>query len=194
MMKIIGLTGGIGSGKSTVSQLLIELGAVVIDTDKVGHGAFQPGSPAWQQVVSAFGKQVVAPGGEIDRKKLGEIVFGNSQARLKLEQIMHPAIFEIVCSQIAEYRRQGVSTVVLEVPLLVETGWTSFVDEVWVTTAPKSTILKRLEERSGMTADESRARIRSQLSSEERLQHADVVIDTDCTLNELKARISQLWQ
>lgn len=193
-MKIIGLTGGIGSGKSTVSRLLIELGAVVIDTDKVGHGAFQPGNPSWQQVVSAFGKQIVAPDGEIDRKKLGEIVFGSPQARLKLEQIMHPAINEIVKARIEEYRRQGITTVVLEVPLLVEAGWTSFVDEVWVTTAPESVILKRLEERSGMTADESRARIRSQLPSEERLQHADVVIDTDCTLNELKARISQLWQ
>ncbi len=193
-MKIIGLTGGIGSGKSTVSQLLIELGAVVIDTDKVGHGAFQPGSSAWRQVVSAFGKQVVAPGGEIDRKKLGEIVFGNPQARLKLEQIMHPAIYEIVTAQIEEYRRQGVTIVVLEVPLLVEAGWTSFVDEVWVTTAPENTVLRRLEERTGMTAQESLARIRSQLTPEERLKNADVVIDTDCTLAELKVKIMKLWQ
>ena len=193
-MKVIGLTGGIGSGKSTVSQFLSELGAVVIDTDKVGHEAFKPGTIAWQQVVSAFGKQIVDTDGAIDRKKLGEIIFNDHQARLKLDQIMHPAISEIVKSQIEEYRRQGVTIVVLEVPLLVEAGWASFVDEVWVTTAPENTILRRLEKRTGMTAPESLARIRSQLTTEERLKHADVVIDTDCTLTRLKAKIKKLWQ
>ena len=193
-MKIIGLTGGIGSGKSTVSQFLSELGAVVIDTDRVGHEAFKSGTIAWQQVVSVFGKQIVDTDGNIDRKKLGEIIFNDPPARLKLEQIMHPAIYEIVKAQIEEYRRQGVAIVVLEVPLLVEAGWASFVDEVWVTTAPENTVLRRLEERTGMTAQESLARIRSQLTPEERLKHADVVIDTDCTLAELKAKIKKLWQ
>ena len=193
-MKIIGLTGGIGSGKSTVSQFLSELGAVVIDTDRVGHEAFKSGTIAWQQVVSVFGKQIVDTDGNIDRKKLGEIIFNDPPARLKLEQIMHPAIYEIVKAQIEEYRRQGVTIVVLEVPLLVEAGWIPLVDEVWVTTAPENTVLRRLEERTGMTAPESLARIRSQLAPEERLKHADVVIDTDCTLAELKAKIKEQWQ
>ena len=194
MMKVIGLTGGIGSGKSTVSQFLSELGAVVIDTDRVGHEAFKPGTIAWQQVVSVFGKQIIDTNGNIDRKKLGEIIFNDPPARLKLEQIMHPAIYEIVTAQIEEYRRQGVTIVVLEVPLLVEAGWIPLVDEVWVTTAPENTVLRRLEERTGMTAQESLARIRSQLTPEERLKHADVVIDTDCTLAELKAKIKKLWK
>ena len=192
-MKIIGLTGGIGSGKSTVSQFLAELGAVVIDTDKVGHEAFKPGTESWQRVVAAFGRSIVTADGNIDRKKLGEIVFDSSVELLKLEQIIHPAISEIVIARIEEYRQQGVKVVVLEVPLLVEAGWASLVNEVWVTTAPEPVILRRLEERTGMTEQESLARMRSQLPSEERLKHADTVIDTNCTLDELRKKIKELW-
>ena len=192
-MKIIGLTGGIGSGKSTVSQFLAELGAVVIDTDKVGHEAFKPGTESWQRVVAAFGRSIVTADGNIDRKKLGEIVFDSPVELLKLEQIIHPAISEIVIARIEEYRQQGVKVVVLEVPLLVEAGWASLVDEVWVTTAPEPVILRRLEERTGMTEQESLARMRSQLPSEERLKHADTVIDTNCTLDELRKKIKELW-
>ena len=192
-MKIIGLTGGIGSGKSTVSQFLAELGAVVIDTDKVGHEAFKPGTESWQRVVAAFGRSIVTADGNIDRKKLGEIVFDSPVELLKLEQIIHPAISEIVIARIEEYRQQGVKVVVLEVPLLVEAGWASLVNEVWVTTAPEPVILRRLEERTGMTEQESLARMRSQLPSEERLKHADTVIDTNCTLDELRKKIKELW-
>ena len=192
-MRIIGLTGGIGSGKSTVSQFLAKLGAVVIDTDKVGHEVFKPGTESWQKVVAAFGRSIVTTDGNIDRKKLGEIVFDSPVELLKLEQIIHPAISETVIARIEEYRQQGVKVVVLEVPLLVETGWASLVDEVWVTTAPEPVILGRLEERTGMTEQESLARMRSQLPSEERLKHADTIIDTDCTLDELREKIKELW-
>ena len=95
-MKVIGLTGGIGSGKSTVSRFLAELGAVVIDADKVGHEAFKPDTELWREVVAAFGKQVIAPDGNIDRKKLGEIVFGNPEALSRLNQIMHPRMYNRV--------------------------------------------------------------------------------------------------
>jgi len=193
-MKVIGLTGGIGSGKSTVSQFLAELGVIIIDADKVGHEAFKPGTEAWREVVSAFGKQMVASDGTIDRKKLGTIVFGNHKARAKLNQIMHPRIYEAVKAQLAQYRRKGVSAVVLEATLLIEAGWTSLVDEVWVTTAAEATVLKRLKERVGLSEAESRARIRSQLPAEERLKHADVVIDTDCSFEELKEKVKELWQ
>ena len=192
-MKIIGLTGGIGSGKSTVSQFLAELGAVVIDTDKVGHEVFKPGTESWQRVVAAFGRSIVTADGNINRKKLGEIVFDSPVELLKLEQIIHPAIFETVRARIEEYRQQGVKVVVLEVPLLVEAGWASLADEVWVTTAPEPVILRRLEGRTGMTEQESLARMRSQLPSEERLKHADTIIDTDCTLDELRGKIKELW-
>jgi len=193
-MKVIGLTGGIGSGKSTVSQFLAELGAVIIDADRVGHEAFKPDTELWREVVAAFGRQVLTPSGEIDRKKLGEIVFGNAELLSRLNQIMHPRMYDMVKVQLEEYQRRGVEVVVLEAPLLLEAGWTSLVDEVWVTVASESTVLKRLQERVGLSKEESLSRIHSQLSSEERIKRADVVINTDCSLDEVKARVRELGE
>ena len=193
-MKVIGLTGGISSGKSTVSRFLAELGAVIIDADKIGHEVLKPDSEVWREVVAAFGKQIITANGAIDREKLGEIVFSNSEARARLNQIMHPRIYDMVKTRLEEYRRQGAGIVVLEAPLLLEAGWTSLVDEVWVTTASEATMLKRLRERTGLSEKESLARIRSQLPTEERVKHADAVIDTDCSLGELKVKVKELWQ
>jgi len=193
-MKVIGLTGGIGSGKSVVSQFLAELGAVIIDADEVGHEALKRDTDLYREVVAAFGKQILTPSGEIDRKKLGEIVFGNSESLLRLNQIMHPRMFDMVKAQIDGYRWQRAGVVVLEAPLLVEADWTSLVDEVWVTIASEVTVLRRLGERSGLSQAESLARIRSQLSLEERVRCADVVINTDCSLDELRARVGELWE
>jgi len=193
-VKVIGLTGGIGSGKSTVSRFLAELGAVILDADKVGHEAFKPDTELWRQVVAAFGRQIVTPDGDIDREKLGEIVFGNVESLARLNQIMHPGMYDMVKAQIGEYRQQGVKVVILEAPLLIEAGWTSLVDEVWVTVASEATVLRRLQEQKGLSRQQSLARIHSQLSSEERVRRADVVIDTDCNLDELKARVGELWR
>jgi len=193
-MKVIGLTGGIGSGKSTVSRFLAELGAVIIDADKVGHEAFKPDTGVWWEVVEVFGRQILTPGGDIDRKKLSEIVFGNVELLARLNQIMHPRMYDIVKAQLEEYRRRGVEVVVLEAPLLLEAGWTSLVDEVWVTVAAEFTVLSRLQERVRLVKEELLARIRSQLSSEERIKCADVVINTDCNLDEVRARVRELWE
>jgi dephospho-CoA kinase len=193
-MKVIGLTGGIGSGKSTVSQFLAELGAVILNADEIGHEAFKPDTEIWRQVVAAFGRQIVTPDGNIDRKKLGNMVFDNAESLSRLNQIMHPWMYDMVKAQLEEYRQQGLRVAVLEAPLLLEAGWTPLVDEVWVTTAPEATVLKRLEERNGMSQAESLTRIRSQLSSAERVRQADVVINTDCDLDELRSRVKKLWQ
>ena len=193
-MKIIGLTGGIGSGKSTVSRFLAELGAVIIDADKVGHEAFKPGTEAWREVAAAFGRQILTPSGDIDREKLGEIVFGNPDSLARLNRIMHPRLYDMIKAQLEEYRWQGIGVVVLEVPLLIEAGWNSLVDEVWVTVASRATVLRRLQEKVGLSKTQALARINSQLSSTERVKHADVVIDTDCTLDELKTKVGELWQ
>jgi len=196
-MKVVGLTGGIGSGKSTVSGFLKELGAVVIDADRVGHEVFKLDTEAWQEVVAAFGKEILAPDGEIDRRKLGKIVFDDYEALARLNQIMHPRIYALVKALIEEYRQQGVRVVVIEAPVLLEAGRPSLVDEVdevWVTVAPESTVLKRLEKKVGLSELESMARIRSQLPPEEKIKKADVVIDTDCSLDELKSRVKKLWQ
>ncbi|MFQ5925763.1 MAG: dephospho-CoA kinase [Dehalococcoidia bacterium] len=193
-MKVIGLTGGIGSGKSVVSQFLAELGAVIIDADEIGHRAFKPDTEVWREVVAAFGKQIITANGAIDREKLGTIVFGNAEARARLNQIMHPRMYDMVKTRLEEYRRQGVRVVVLEAPLLLEAGWTSLADEVWVTTAAEATVLKRLKKRTGLSEPESLARIRSQLPTEKRIRHANVVIDTDCDLDELRSKVRERWQ
>ena len=193
-MKVIGLTGGIGSGKSTVSQFLAELGAVILDADKVGHEAFKPDTELWREVVAAFGRRILTPNGDINREKLGGIVFGNPESLARLNQIMHPRMYEIVKAQLGEYQRQGVAVVVLEAPLLIEAGWTSLVDEVWVTVASESTVLRRLKERIGLSESESLARIHSQLSSEERIKYADVIINNDGNLDELRVKINELWK
>ena len=193
-MKVIGLTGGIGSGKSTVSQFLAELGVVIIDADEVGHEAFKPDTEIWWEVVAAFGRQILTHKGDIDRGKLGNIVFGSSESLARLNRIMHPRMYDMVETRLEEYRRQGVDAVVLEAPLLLEAGWTPLVDEVWITIASEATVLKRLQERTGLSEPESLARIRSQMSNEERVKHANVVINNDCDNTDLKARVNQLWQ
>jgi dephospho-CoA kinase len=192
-MKVIGLTGGIGSGKSTVSMFLAELGAVIIDADKIGHQVLDTDSEVWKQIVAAFGKKVLTPDGQIDRKKLGGLVFKESKALSRLNRIMHPRIYDVIKAQLEQHRKQGADVVVVEAPLLIEAGWVTMVDEVWVTVAPLATVLERLEQ-AGMSGTEAMARINSQLPAEERSKHPNVVIDTDCSLDELKVKVSKLWQ
>ncbi len=193
MTKVIGLTGGIGSGKSTVSKFLANLGAVVIDADKVGHEAFKPGTPAWHDVVAAFGKDIVAPTGEIDRKKLGAIVFDKPESLSQLNRIMHPRMRDMMHAQIEQYRKQGVPVVVLEAAILIEASWASLVDEVWVTLAPEAAVIGRLKDQRGMSAEQVLARVRAQLSPQERLKHADVVINNDGNLEQVKDRVRAQW-
>ena len=193
MMKVIGLTGGIGSGKSTVSQLLHELGAVVLDADKVGHEAYKPNTETWLDVVATFGRQILTSHGEIDRTKLSQIVFSDPELLTQLNQIVHPRMYEMMRSQIEEFRRQGVEVVVLEAAILLEAGWTPLVDEVWVTVAPEHEVVKRTLERNRLTKEQILARIHSQLSSEERTEHADVIINNDGSIDELKVKIKELW-
>lgn len=192
-MRIIGLTGGYGSGKSTVAEFLAELGAAIIDADKVGHEVFKPGTKAWREVVGVFGQGIISTDGTIDRRKLGKIVFRDPDARVRLNHIMHPRIRERVEALVEEQEKVGADIVVIEAPLLLEAGWKSKVDEVWVTSAPQAKVISRLREQKGIPESESLARINTQLSDEERIQQADVVIYTDCTLDELKDRVVELW-
>ena len=194
MMKVIGLTGGIGSGKSTVARFLGELGAVVVGLDKVGHEALKPGGEAWERIISEFGKDILTVSGEIDRAKLAGLVFNNRDLLTRLTRIVHPVIDNMVNAKIEEYRRQGTQVVVLEAAAILEAGRASQVDELWVTVAPETKIIQRLTERAGYSEEESRSRINSQMPSEERIGQADVVIDTDCTLDELKARVLVEWR
>ncbi len=193
-MTVIGLTGGIASGKSTVSQMLSELGATVIDADKVGHEAFRPHSDAWREVVSAFGSGILGQNEEIDRGKLADIVFSDSNALEQLNRIMHPLMYRIVEQRIEALRRQRVKVVVLEAPLLIEASWTDLVDQVWVTVAPESDVIDRLCSQKGFTEQQARARLNSQMTVAEKSKYADVVIENDSDLDTLRARVEGLWQ
>jgi dephospho-CoA kinase len=193
-VKIIGLTGGIGTGKSTVGGFLAELGATVLDLDKIGHEVLMPEGGAYGPVVDAFGKGILTRGGEIDRAKLGEIVFKDRRALSRLNGITHPAIDGVLANKINKYRRHGVKVVVLEAGAMVDAGKTAQVEELWVTIAPKDTVVQRLKQRPGLAEVEIITRINAQLPDKERLKIADVVINTDCALEELKNRVKTEWQ
>ena len=193
-MFIIGLTGGILSGKSTVAQMLVEKGAGHIDADKMGHEAYEPHTKTWQKVIDAFGTGILKENEEIDRQKLGDIVFNDPESLARLNRIVHPQIGRLVVEELEKLRSKGVDVVVIEAILLIEARWTNIVDEVWVTVAPEETVLKRLQNRSGLSEEQARARIRAQLSSEERAKYGDVVINTDCELSEVRATVDELWQ
>ncbi|MFC1985961.1 dephospho-CoA kinase [Chloroflexota bacterium] len=194
MTRVIGLTGGIGSGKSTVSQCLAELGAVILDADKVGHKILKSDTELWRKIVAAFGTRILTPSGDVDRKKLGEIVFRRPESLSQLNQIMHPRMYDMIKAQIEEYRRQGVDVVVLEAAILIEANWTSLVDEVWVTVSPEAAVLERVKKQRRLAEEETLARIRSQLSAEERVKHADVVINNDSDLDSVQAKVRELWE
>jgi len=193
-MKVIGLTGGIGSGKSTVGAILAESGAKVIDADKVIHEVYLPGTEGLKKVVKAFGKDILAENGEVDRKKLGAKVFNNPEALEKLNKILHPLGYRLVKSRLEGYRKQGVPVVVLEVILLVEAGWDHLADEIWVTAVSEDVVVERLKKQRGLSREEVLARIHSQTSNEERISHADVVIYNDDGYDELKAAVLKNWK
>ena len=192
-MFVIGLTGGIGSGKSTVSDMLRAKGAAIVYADQIGHEAYRPGTPVWQQVVDAFGRQVVGGDGQIDRRKLGQVVFSDPQACRRLDAITHPPMKRMMAERLEELRRQGTKVAVLEAAILIEAGWDELADEVWMTVVSPEVAAQRSMERSGLSREQAEARIAAQLSNEERLKHAQVVIDTNCTLEEVAQRVDELW-
>jgi dephospho-CoA kinase len=193
-MKTIGLTGGIGSGKSTVSQILAELGAFVIDADKVGHEIYLPGKEAWQQVVAAFSRDILAADQTIDRKKLGAVVFASDEARKRLNALVHPLMFQDIRRRVTEKRAEGFTKpVVVEAAILIEANWLPLVDEVWVVVTGKSAVIERVAVQRGLSAQATEARIASQLADSERLKHANVVIRNDGSLEDLKKQITTAW-
>jgi len=191
---VIGLTGGIASGKSTVARLLAERGAVVVDADKLGHRAYQRDRPAFAQVVAAFGPDVVGADGEIDRRALGAKVFGDANAMRRLTDIVWPAILALAKDEIAAARRAGAAVAVLEAAVLLEAGWQSEVDEVWAVAVPPQIAVRRASARDGVDAEAVRARIAAQLSNEERAAKADVVIENSGSPKALAERLRRQWR
>jgi dephospho-CoA kinase len=190
----IGLTGGIGCGKSTVTKILAELGAVVMDADKIAHSTYAPGGPAYTGVVAAFGKEVLAPDGTVDRTKLGPIVFKEPSKLTKLQEAVWPATKQRIGELIAETRRKGENKpIVVEAAILIEAKWQSVFDEVWLITAAKESVIERVERERGLKPEQTEARIRAQLPDEERRKHASIVIENNGTIAQLREQLARMW-
>ncbi len=193
-MYVIGLTGGIGTGKSVVAVILREQGAVILNADLVGHEAYLPGSPAYDDIVAGFGQDVVAEDGTIDRKKLGPIVFSSPDKLARLNAITHPRMKEMMREKLAEAEREGTRISVLEAALLFDAGWDDLTDEVWVTVVDAETAAQRASERSGIPVEQVLERIqKAQMASDERVRRSDVVIDTSGTLEDTRRRTLEAW-
>ena len=193
MTRVIGLTGGMGSGKSTVSQAMAQLGAAVIDADKVGHEAYLPHTDTWRALVNAFSKDILAADSTVDRKKLGALVFSHPENLKKLNGIVHPRMYEMMENRISAYKEQGVKVIVVDAAILFEANWTPLVDEVWVVVADEINVVKRAVARTGLPEEQIRSRLRSQMSNEERVKRSNLVIHNDGSLEDLKNKVTELW-
>ncbi|GAA2249398.1 dephospho-CoA kinase [Streptomyces atrovirens] len=190
MLKV-GLTGGIGAGKSEVSRLLVECGAVLIDADRIAREVVEPGTPGLAAVVDAFGAEVLTEDGRLDRPKLGSVVFADPERLAVLNSIVHPLVG--ARSRELEEAAAEDAVVVHDVPLLTENGLAPLYDLVIVVDASPETQLDRLVGRRGMTAEDARARMAAQATREQRREIADIVIDNDVPLDELHRRVKDVW-
>jgi dephospho-CoA kinase len=191
---VIGLTGGIGTGKSTVTQMLAKLGAAVIDADKVGHQIYLPDLPAWHEIVDTFGAEVLNTDRTINRQALGKIVFADPEGLRGLNRIVHPKMFDRMVELIADVRAQGrMKAVVVEAAVLIEANWTPLVDQVWVVVASEAVVVERLAKQRHLSPEQVRTRIAAQLPDDERLKHAQVVIRNDGSLEDVRDAVQRAW-
>ena len=191
LVYFIGLTGGIGAGKSTVAGLLAERGAVVIDADRLAREVVEPGTDGLSAVAAAFGRDVLADDGSLDRKALAARVFGDAAALATLNAIVHPRVAALTGQRLAELPADAIA--VHDIPLLVEVGAADRYDLVVVVEAPVSVRVDRLVSARGMTADEALARVKSQVDAAERMSVADLVIDNDGSYEDLVVQVDRLW-
>ncbi len=195
-MLVIGLTGGIASGKSTVSRVLRELGAPVIDADLVAKEVVRPGTEAWRELVAAFGQDILSEDGSIDRRKLGDQVFADPAAVKRLNEITHPRILRAIAARLEELRTAGAGTVpavVIDAPLLIEAGMVDMVDEVWVVVVDQETQVQRLMARDHFGLEQAMNRINAQIPLREKRRYADVIIDNTGSVRETRAQVNRHW-
>jgi len=189
-MEIIGLTGGIASGKSTVSKFLAELGAIIIDGDETAHRLMEPEQPIWEDVVNVFGREVLNPDSTIDRIKLGAIVFNDREKLQVLNQIAHPRIIAEIQNELQHIRRaQPNSLLVLDIPLLFEGRMDRLCDQVWVVWVPREIQIERLMDRNWLSREEAIKRIDAQMSLDAKARLADIVIDNSGTMEETMIQV-----
>jgi len=193
-LKVIGITGGIGSGKSTVSRIIYDLGARIIDADIITRQVTRKGEKAYNEIVEKFGPEVVKSDGSLDRSRLAQIVFNDERKRMMLNEITHKYVAEEIYNKLERMREvDKPEIVVLDVPLPVEKGFLDVVDEVWVVVADEEKRIKRVMERSGLTREEVVERIRAQMSNEDYKRIADVVIENNGSIEELEQKVVKLF-
>ena len=194
-MKIVGLTGGIATGKSTVVGFFEELGAKIIDADRIAREVVAPGKPALDDIVKAFGQKVLKKDGTLDRECLGEIIFNDQDSRKELNSITHPRIHTEMLRRIQKYREAGEKVVICDIPLLLEAEeGSSWLKPIIVVYADREAQIKRLMERNGYPRDEALTRLNSQIPIDEKVRKADIVIDNSGTIDEVKKRVGEVWK
>ena len=193
-MFVIGLTGGIGTGKTEVTHVLRELGAVVIESDKVAHLSYRPGTDAYDEIIDQFGKEVLDDSGVIDRGKLGGLVFAGADSRIQLEKIVWPVVRSWITERLIHEKERGTKIIVIEVPKLFEAGWEDLADVIWTVEAPSVVIAQRVNVRSNLNETEKNARVQAQITRVERAERADLVIENIGELADLRERITDLWR
>lgn len=191
-MITIGITGGIGTGKSTVSEYLQEKGYRIIDCDAISRGITKAGSPALEELRQAFGDGIFRENGELDRKKTAAVVFSDPEKKAKLERIVTDRVFDELERSIRRAKDDGLPAVFLDAPILFETGADRLCDRVWLVTAEEDLRIRRVASRDGMTAEEVRRRIRSQMPEEEKKKRSDSVLDNSGSVRDLQAQIDEL--
>ena len=192
MLKI-GLTGGIGTGKSSVTEAFQSLGAAVINADLLGHDAYLPGTIGFEEVVTEFGQEIVGSDGQIDRKKLRPIVFSDSSKMDRLNEIMHPLIRDLIDERLVSLESSQNKVAVVEAAILIEAGWKSLFDEIWVVISDREEVINRLGVRNGLSREDALKRIDSQMSDNERIEHGDVVVENTGSMEDLQTRVNSLW-
>ncbi|NLA26189.1 MAG: dephospho-CoA kinase [Firmicutes bacterium] len=194
-MIIIGLTGGIGSGKSTVAAMLVEKGALLLDADRIAREVVLPGKPAWCEIREWLGPTITGPGGAIDRVSLGKLIFNDPAARQRLNEIVHPRVAETFAARTEEIRRrQPGAVVVYDVPLLIEAGMEMMVDLVVLVYVSEKIQLERLQSRDNLALAEALSMVRAQMPLAEKRAHAAVIIDNSGSLDETRRQVNHFWK
>ncbi len=192
-MRVVGLTGGIATGKSTVADMFAGLGAAIVDADRIAHTLQEPGQPCYQAILAAFGPGVLDEKGRIDRRRLGALVFDEASARGRLEAIMHPAIREVCQVEIRAAEAAGRALCLVDAALLLETGQSRRYDGIVLVTAPEETQVARLAATRGLSAAEARQRIRAQWPSARKAALADFVIDNGGELSKTREQVARVY-
>lgn len=193
-MFVVGLTGGIASGKTTVARILEELGAVVIDADLISKELVKPGMPAWQEIISSFGRGIINEDQSINRKKLGEIIFNDAKKRKKINAILHSRVIREEWKRVKEIQKYNPDAlIVLNVALLIESGNYKAVDMVVVVTADRERMIGRMMQRDGVSRDEAVMRLNSQMPLDEKEKYAHYIVNNNGSLNDLRMNVMELY-